>query len=192
VTQTPQNTPNAPVANPGMTEQQSRGTAYSPVNSWRPSPGYRPPVKPSAQPFPDGATRVNAAMLAAGGYHSLQVKFDGTVWVTGWNSDGQMGNGTFNNLSLPQQVLANNYNSAPLMNVKSVAGGFAFSMVLLHDGTLRTWGDDASGQLGNGAPNADSSLPVTVPALTNVSVIAAGSNHCAVVRGDRTIWTWGG
>jgi alpha-tubulin suppressor-like RCC1 family protein len=79
----------------------------------------------------------------------------------------------------------------PLQNVKSVAGGYQHSAVLMNDGTVWTWGADGSGQLGNGSPNTDSSLPVQVPGLTNVSRIAVGSNHCVVVRGNRTVWTWG-
>jgi len=129
--------------------------------------------------------------LAAGGYHSLEVKFDGTVWITGWNANGQMGNGTTNNLSLPQQVLANNYNSMPLQNVKSVAGGFAFSAVLMNDGTVWAWGAGGDGQLGNGSPNTDSTLPVQVTGLTDVSRMGAGSNHCVIVKGNRTVWAWG-
>jgi hypothetical protein len=32
--------------------------------------------------------------IATGGYHNLALKSDGTVWAWGWNSNGQLGNGT--------------------------------------------------------------------------------------------------
>ena len=32
--------------------------------------------------------------MSAGGWHTLVLKTDGSVWVTGANSDGQLGEGT--------------------------------------------------------------------------------------------------
>jgi len=129
--------------------------------------------------------------LAAGGFHSLQVKFDGTAWASGWNANGQLGRGNNNNLSLPHVVLANNFNEVPLMSCLGVAAGFAHTVALRTDGSVWTWGSDANGQLGDGGANTDSSIPVRVTALTNMLAVAAGSNHCLAVRGDGTVWTWG-
>ena len=58
------------------------------------------------------------------------------------------------------------------------------------DGTVWTWGHNASGQLGDGT-TTDSSLPVQVNSLTNVTAVAAGNDHTAALKSDGTVWTWG-
>ncbi len=49
-------------------------------------------------------------------YHSLAIKNDGTTWTWGYNSNGQLGNGTTTNSSTPIQV------SGP-RGITSLAGG---------------------------------------------------------------------
>jgi hypothetical protein len=46
----------------------------------------------------------NVVAVAAGTYHSLFVKSDGTLWAMGWNGYGQLGNGTTNSTSIPIQI----------------------------------------------------------------------------------------
>jgi alpha-tubulin suppressor-like RCC1 family protein len=41
-----------------------------------------------------GAALSGVKAIAAGGYHSVALKNDGTVWSSGWNVLGQLGNGT--------------------------------------------------------------------------------------------------
>ena len=36
----------------------------------------------------------DAKAISAGGWHSMVLKKDGTVWATGWNKYGQFGDGT--------------------------------------------------------------------------------------------------
>ena len=45
------------------------------------------------------------ATIAAGLYHSLALKQDGTVWAWGDNDYGQLGDGTTEDRSTPVQVL---------------------------------------------------------------------------------------
>jgi alpha-tubulin suppressor-like RCC1 family protein len=42
--------------------------------------------------------------IAAGGYHSLILKKNGTLFSCGYNNYGQLGDGTLNNKSLPNQI----------------------------------------------------------------------------------------
>src|ERR1039458_6076748 len=46
--------------------------------------------------------------IAAGGYYSLFLKSDGSLWAMGYNTDGQLGDGTYNNTNQPEQIVANN------------------------------------------------------------------------------------
>jgi len=49
--------------------------------------------------------REDVLALGGRGYHSLAIKSDGSVWAWGFNSDGQLGDGTTRNSSEPVQVI---------------------------------------------------------------------------------------
>jgi hypothetical protein len=81
-----------------------------------------------------------------------------------------LGNGTNDYSNLPVAV-------RDLSGVKSVKAGDGHGLALLQNGTVWAWGDNSSGQLGNGASgaNAYSDVPVAVKNLLNVKNID-GSN----------------
>jgi alpha-tubulin suppressor-like RCC1 family protein len=123
--------------------------------------------------------------VAAGGYHSVARKSDGTVWAWGFNFYGQLGNGTYGNnasSSTPVQVL--------LTGVTSVAAGFNHTVALKDDGTVWAWGDNGYGQLGTGS-TTQSLIPVQVTGLTGVIAVATGYNHTVALKDDGTVWAWG-
>src|ERR1044071_4453649 len=63
----------------------------------------------------------------------------------------------------------------------SVAAGDNFTCQLLGDGTVRCWGVNDSGQLGNGTSTTQLA-PVAVSGLSGVVAISAGANHvCALL-----------
>jgi alpha-tubulin suppressor-like RCC1 family protein len=59
-------------------------------------------------------------------------------------------------------------------------------------GTVRCWGSNFFGNLGNGRTDL-ASLPVDVLGLSNVSRLSVGgqSLHACALRSDRTVWCWG-
>jgi alpha-tubulin suppressor-like RCC1 family protein len=63
---------------------------------------------------------------------------------------------------------------------------------LLRDGSVWTWGNNWSGQLGNGTTGCCSGVPAAVPGLDKVIAIAAHTCHMLAVRQDGTVWAWGG
>ena len=85
-----------------------------------------------------------------------------------------------------------------LTGVRQVVGGgwSSNAYAVLEDGTVRAWGDNGSGQLGNGwtanGNGSGSSVPVPVVNLTGVSSIASGGNNAFAVKSDGTVWAWGG
>ncbi len=79
---------------------------------------------------------------------------DGTVQCWGDNDNGELGNGTTTNSSVPVTV-------SGITNATAVASGMYHTCVVLNDGTLQCWGDNSYGELGNGT-TTDSSVPVTV------------------------------
>lgn len=60
-----------------------------------------------------------------------------------------------------------------LANAQSLAGGRAFSLAVCDNNTVKAWGYNANGQLGNGT-NTDSNVPVEVSFLTEVKSVSCG------------------
>ncbi len=69
------------------------------------------------------------------------------------------------------------------------AGGF-HTCALLADGTVRCWGLNANGQLGDGTRN-DSTTPVTVSLPLSATAVAAGGYHTCARLADGTVRCWG-
>jgi alpha-tubulin suppressor-like RCC1 family protein len=143
--------------------------------------------------------------VAAGGRHSLALKNDGTVWAWGNNFFGQLGDG--NSGIDPDSDTGDAYVSDTpvqvkgekgvgfLTNVKAIAAGGGHSLALKNGGTVRAWGKNFFGQLGNGN-ETDRKLPVTVTTpsgrpLRDVSAIAAGANHSLALKTNGRMRAWG-
>jgi alpha-tubulin suppressor-like RCC1 family protein len=124
--------------------------------------------------------------IAAGGDHSMALLSDGTVWVWGRDTFGQLGNGG-TSANSPVPVLAN----LPLAAF-SIAGGRDHALAVLSDGTVWSWGSDTSGQLGDGSGATSSQQPVQVAGIDGGGVVSAGISHSVVLRfDDLTVWSWG-
>ena len=101
-------------------------------------------------PYADSSIPVNVAgittavSITAGGYHACATLADGSGQCWGYNNYGQLGNGTTtasaSNMPVPISAI-----SAPAR----LAAGFWHTCALLADGTMRCWGLDNAGQLGN-------------------------------------------
>ena len=55
---------------------------------------------------PPSVVRAGAQAMAAGDWHSMVLKGDGTVWATGYNGAGQLGDGTTSDKSRYVEVFA--------------------------------------------------------------------------------------
>lgn len=128
--------------------------------------------------------------LAAGSFHSMALKSNGTVWTWGDNNRGQLGDGTIDDKALPAKVLDPGDASGYLQGVVAIAAGEYHSLAVKNDGTVWTWGWNTAGQLGDGSTD-NSSIPVTVSGLSNVKEVAAGSFHSLALQADGTVWSWG-
>ncbi|MFZ4750734.1 MAG: M12 family metallo-peptidase [Phycisphaerales bacterium] len=99
--------------------------------------------------------------IAAGAYHSLAVRLDGTVIGWGLNTSGQV--------TIP----------ASLPKVKAVAGGGNHSAALVLDGSIVCWGLNTDGQCN--VPSA----------LGAAKAVAAGTSHTVALRSAGTVACWG-
>ncbi len=131
-----------------------------------------------------GATNIVA--IAAGGYHSLALKSDGTLLAWGSNFTGELGDGTDVDKFTPVAVGGSNSN-----NIVAIAAGLNHSVALKKDGTVLTWGSDEFGQLGDGTPLEDKLTPVIISGATNIVGIAAGGLHTLALKSDGTMLSWG-
>lgn len=129
------------------------------------------------------------AGLAAGSNHCLVWCTDGTLAAWGNNTAGQIGNGSFGNVSTPVAVTITG-----VLSGKAIAGLAALgdsSMVRCADSTLAAWGNNTNGTLGNGGTTS-SRVPVLV---TGTGLLAGrtiiGASIGAAVCADGTLATWG-
>ncbi len=136
-------------------------------------------------------------MIVGGVGHTVALKQDGTVWAWGLNTSGQTGDGGTANHATPTQVQTS---AGFLEGVMAIAidQGSNHTVALKSDGTVWTWGNNSSGQLGTGSTGGTSTLAVQVihpvdPSgyLTDIIDIAAASSTSAAVKSDGTVWTWG-
>ncbi len=79
---------------------------------------------------------------------------------------------------------------ASLGAVRQLVVGTWWACVLLSDSTVRCWGYNASGQLGNGTA-APTGTPSTVSGIRSVTAIAAGGSHVCAALEDGTVRCWG-
>ncbi len=121
--------------------------------------------------------------IAAGEYHSLALKSDGTVYAWGDGGSGQLGNGSYYNRSTPVKVNG-------LTGVIAISCGRWHSMALKSDGSVWAWGYNKYGQLGDGGRQGRSS-PVQVSGLANVTAIKGEGACSTALKLDGTIWAWG-
>jgi alpha-tubulin suppressor-like RCC1 family protein len=127
----------------------------------------------------------SAQTVAAGYYHTLVVASDGTVWSFGKNDFGQLGLGTSHattDVKVPTQIPG-------LSSIVAVAANANHSLALGADGTVWSWGENGSKQVGNNS-TATQKSPVAV--MTNAIAIAAGINHSVALAAGGTVWAWGG
>ena len=123
--------------------------------------------------------------VAAGASHSLALLSNGTVMAWGANESGQLGTGTVNEGS--QVPVAVN----GLSGVRAIAAGGNDSFALLSNGTVMSWGDNESDELGDGTTKLLSDVPIAVKRLTGVKAIAAGGDFALALLNGGTVQAWG-
>ncbi len=125
------------------------------------------------------------ASVTCGEYHTAAVKTDGTLWLWGLNSNGQIGDNTLTNRSSPVQTASGGTIWA------SVAGGSGHTVATKTDGTLWTWGLNSSGELGINNVSRRFAPVQTISGGTDWSKIACGLSYTMAIKTDGTLWLWG-
>jgi alpha-tubulin suppressor-like RCC1 family protein len=145
----------------------------------------------------DGTTTSNptAVTAVASGATAVSVGYSHTCAIVGsgvqcWGSNnlGQLGDTTAIERHSPVSVQG--LGGTPT----ALALGDGHSCALLSGGTVKCWGYDADGELGNNTANNNANAaPVSVQGISGATAIAAGSYHtCVIVGGALQCWGWNG
>jgi alpha-tubulin suppressor-like RCC1 family protein len=131
----------------------------------------------------------NWKQVSCGQYYMAAIKTDGTLWTWGRNEYGQLGNNTGTSRSTPVTTFAGG------TNWKQVSCGMRHTSAIKTDGTLWTWGDNATGQVGNNTvtafPNGVCTPVTTFAGGTNWQQVSCAYNHTTAIKTDGTLWVWG-
>jgi alpha-tubulin suppressor-like RCC1 family protein len=104
-------------------------------------------------PAIDLGTGRTATAIAAGAYHTIVILDNGTVKVWGYNIYGQLGQGNTNNMGDGAGEMGDNLSAIDLgtgRTATAIHGGYYSTIVRLDDGTIKVWGYNGQGQLGQG------------------------------------------
>ena len=123
-----------------------------------------------------GLVRVMA--VAAGADHTMVLKQDGSLWGTGSNKYGQLGDESTTEKNIFVKVIAS--------GVKAVATVFARTMALKQDGSLWGTGWNDIGQLGDGSTTDKKTFVKVI--TSGVTAVAAGGWHTVAVKQDGSLW----
>jgi alpha-tubulin suppressor-like RCC1 family protein len=146
--------------------------------------GSTSPNEASATLYYSLTTSVIGQVVAGLNGHVCARVTDGTARCWGPNDVGQLGTGSTSALSsVPVQVVG-------LTGVAAVSTGGYHSCALLLDHTVRCWGQNSDGQLGNGTLTPSSS-PVVVTGLTDAVAISSGTYHNCALRTGGAVSCWG-
>ncbi len=125
-----------------------------------------------------------AQNLAAGSSHTCAALADGSAACWGWNTFGQLGDGTVSSSDWPEPV-------AGLAGVVALSGGYAHSCALRGDGSVSCWGWNVYGQDGDGTTD-EHLVPVdAIVAPSGVQAVAAGNDYTCVVAANGAAQCWG-
>lgn len=132
----------------------------------------------------------NAIEISSGSSHACALINGGSVYCWGANGSGQLGNGT---TSLPVTTAVKVLNITTAINISanmSASDRNRHSCAVLADGTVKCWGLNSSGQLGDGSIT-DRSTPVSVSGATGVTQVSAGGIHTCILKSNGTVSCWG-
>jgi hypothetical protein len=113
---------------------------------------------------------------------TLALTTDGGVWAWGANFDGELGNGMRSPRTTPGRVAGGA--SIPFDGVVDIAAGISRALVVRSDGSVWTFGRDATGPGFN-------LLPVRVSGIANAVAVACGADFNLALRNDGRVWSWG-
>jgi alpha-tubulin suppressor-like RCC1 family protein len=130
---------------------------------------------------------VKVSAVRAGCADNLALTTKGRVYAWGANGSGQLGDGTFRDRHRPVLVKLPKGTT-----VKAISSGCSVSLAVTKAGHVLAWGDNQSGELGDGTAASNRDLPVRVklPSGVRATIIAAGCGHALAMTASG-LYGWG-
>ena len=137
-----------------------------------------------SSPVQIGASPFNISKFNQGTSQAGYVATNGTLWMWGQNSFGNLGDGTITVRSSPIQI-------GLLTNWSKIYPGYTTFGIKI-DSSLWGWGYNTNGQLGDGT-NTGTSSPNQIGLLTNWSTCQSGVSFSgtSATKLDGSLWGWG-
>jgi len=119
------------------------------------------------------------------GDHTCAVLDSGSVKCWGDNWSGQLGDGsTIDDSNIPVDVLG-------ITNAVDISAGGAHTCAVLDSGSVKCWGANWSGQLGDGSTSYENNVPVDVVGISDAISISAGNRHTCALLSSGAVKCWG-
>ena len=155
------------------------------------NPKNEPPTQTPTSVSPPSIVANNFFKISLGYYHTLALKNDGSFWVWGSNTYGQLGDGTMTTYDDEWNIIDNNDKSTPkkiMDDVAQISAGDFHTMAIKNDGSLWVWGDNVYGQLGDGTTEYRHT-PTKI--MDDVAQVSAGAFHTLAIKNNGSLWAWG-
>jgi alpha-tubulin suppressor-like RCC1 family protein len=151
-------------------------------------PVFPPDSKPSYSATPvQVAGFADVASVALGAWHYCVIKQDGTVWCWGANGNGALGVGPI----LPGQTEP--FQVTGVGSCVAALAALDHTCAIEKNATLGCWGNNSYGELGMGAADAYSDVPVQATVLGGalVSSVGVGGGFTCVTTTGGALRCWG-
>ena len=144
--------------------------------------------------------------LATGHFFSCALLSTGAVRCWGNNANGQLGDGTTTARTAPVRVLASGTEAnspVELTNVIAISANLSQACALMANGSVRCWGSNTQGQLGDGtttnrlnpvrvlASGTETGSPVELTGIAAINASGLGSSHACTLMIDTSMRCWG-
>jgi alpha-tubulin suppressor-like RCC1 family protein len=124
--------------------------------------------------------------LEAAGTHTCGLVRSGDAYCWGWNARGELGNGDRGSVvHSPGPVMGS-------LRFSSIAVGGSHTCAVAGGGNAFCWGDNSTGQLGNGVvSDSVTTSPESVAGGHHFATISVGGGHTCGLTGEGLLLCWG-
>jgi alpha-tubulin suppressor-like RCC1 family protein len=151
----------------------------------------------------DLGTGRTALSVSAGGFHTCAVLDNGALKCWGNGAGGRLGNGDIVPVGDQPGEMGDNLPPVDLgtgRTARAVSVGNAHTCALLDNGTVKCWGENSHGQVGQGeqvprgdlpGEMGDNLPPIDLGAGRTARAISAGRNHTCALLDNGSLKCWG-
>lgn len=133
------------------------------------------------------STEYPVVQIAVGFEHSMALTGDGKVFTWGNGVEGQLGNGSGDCVSIPQEIEG-------LPEIRYIAAGVDTSAAISRNGEVFMWGSNEHGQIGTGSGTMIEPLPREIRGALvgqRIRSIHLGGMHTLAIADDYAVYGWG-